>query len=101
MSHEMLVIIQFATPVIITGTFGWLQAKKSSGTDRESIYADHIPELWERIDKVNSALDSVTKERNEFKDQVDSLKEEISKLNDSIAKLEKKLKEKDKETNNE
>lgn len=103
----MMSILQYAVPAIIGGAATWWATSKNDGTQREDVYADHMPEMWDRLDKIS-------RERDDLKIQVESLQEQVNKqsltiekqskiidqLNRSINGLKKSIDKTNKELNN-
>lgn len=90
-------IIQYLLPALIGASVSWYAASKNNSVQTEELYADHLPEIWQR-------LDNITKERDELKVQVESLQEQvrdqskiIDRLNQSVNKLKDSINNQTKE----
>ncbi len=70
-------LIQYVVPAVIGGALTWWATSKNDGTQREDVYADHMPEIWSRLDKI-------TQERDDLKVQVESLQDQVSKQSATI-----------------
>lgn len=90
----LALFVHYGIPALVGGIGGWWATSRNNGTQREDIYADHMPGLWDRLDKI-------TQERDDLKEQVNTLQIEVEKqsltiknqsriidqLNDSVNEL--------------
>lgn len=77
---------------VISGIGGWYANKSKKVSSIESVYAEHTQDLWNRLDKVSSDLESVTRERNELQVQVEQLREQIADQSKMIGNLQLEVK---------
>lgn len=98
MNEISRIALTYVLPVLITGVIGWFAGQRNDGTSRESVYAEHTVDLWNRLDKVSENLEKVTQERDDLKDRVEGLQEQvdqqsrvIDELNQSIQQLKQTL----------
>ncbi|QLL69802.1 hypothetical protein [Lactobacillus sp. 3B(2020)] len=92
-------VVTFLSGGGITGLFTYMQSRRDDRTQREEVYADHMPDLFERLDRLTDEREELKKQNTELsaqvsslKSQVDSLNSVIDALNRQVAKLTEELK---------
>ncbi|MCH5463188.1 hypothetical protein HC026_11170 [Lactobacillus sp. LC28-10] len=90
-------IIQYLLPALIGASVSWYAASKNNSVQTEELYADHLPEIWQR-------LDNITQERDDLKAQVESLQLQVKEqskiiyqLNQSVNRLKDSINNQTKE----
>ncbi|GAX04054.1 hypothetical protein IWT140_01691 [Secundilactobacillus pentosiphilus] len=74
--------LQYVIPLLIGGAGTWWATTVNDKTKREDVYADHMPEWWDRLDKI-------TQERDDLKEQVNTLQIEVEKQSATIKQQSK------------
>ncbi|WP_025024737.1 hypothetical protein [Companilactobacillus nodensis] len=93
MIETFKVVISALGGAFITGLFGvWLQQLKNKNNS-EGIYADHIEELFERLDKTTEERDGLKGQVSDLTFQLIEQKKVVDSLTRQMGDLKNKLNE--------
>lgn len=67
----------------------WFSSNKDNIRETEGIYAEHVGDLWDRVDRVSQELEDTKHERDSLRSKVDILQHTIDSQSTQIRELTK------------
>lgn len=71
----------------ITAVFTYRSSRDKDSIDREDVYADHTPMLWDKIDKQSKTIENQSRTIDALTRQVERLRAENARLATQVTKL--------------
>ena len=71
----------------ISAVFTYRSSRDKDSVDREDVYADHTPMLWDKIDQQSKTIEEQSKTIDALTRQVEKLRTENARLTRQVTKL--------------
>lgn len=76
----------------ISAVFTYRSSRDKDSIDREDVYADHTPMLWDKIDKQSKTIEDQSRTIDTLAKQVEKLRTENARLARQITELTEQVK---------
>lgn len=71
----------------ISAVFTYRSSRDKDSVDREDVYADHTPMLWDKIDQQSKTIDALTRQVEKLRTENTRLTRQVTKLTAQVSKL--------------